>query len=169
MNEKLRKTILAAVFAALICAATLLIRIPTITKGYVNPGDGFVILAGWICGGPWGFTAAALGSALADIIAGYTVFAPATFIIKGCMALIAVAGVRVFANHTNVGRIAGAITAELFMAAGYCVFETIFITGSFEAALIGVPENLIQGFVGVLCSVTVMTALEKTRGLNRKY
>ena len=46
MNEKLRKTILAAVFAALICAATLLIRIPTITKGYVNPGDGFVILFG---------------------------------------------------------------------------------------------------------------------------
>ena len=169
MNERLRKIVLAAVFAALICAATLLIRIPTITKGYVNPGDGFVILAGWICGGPWGFAAAAIGSALADIIAGYTVFAPATFIIKGCMALIAVAGVSLFANHTNVGRIAGAITAELFMAAGYFVFEMLFITGSFEAAILGVPENLIQGFVGVLCSFTVMTALEKTKVLRHKF
>ena len=141
------------------------VTVGEITKGYVNPGDGFVILAGWICGGPWGFAAAAIGSALADIIAGYALWAPATFLIKGAMALIAASALHLFIEHPTVSRLIGAISAELFMAAGYCAFEWIFITGSFESAVIGVPENLIQGFVGVLLSITVITALEKTKVL----
>ena len=46
MDTRLKKIVTAAVFAALACAATMLIQIPTLTKGYVNLGDGIVILAG---------------------------------------------------------------------------------------------------------------------------
>ncbi len=163
MNEKVRRTVIAAMFAALICVATLLIQIPTVTKGYVNLGDCFVLIAGWICGANWGFAAAAIGSALADVIAGYAIFAPATFLIKGIMALIAVFAAKAFASHAAVGRIFSAVCAELFMAFGYFVFEWIFITGNIVSAAVGIPENLIQGGVGVLAAVAIMTALERTR------
>ena len=166
MNEKLRKTVLAAVFAALTCVATLLIQIPTLTKGYVNLGDCFVILAGWICGAYWGAAAAGIGSALADIISGYAVYAPATFVIKAIMAVTAALVLYALRSRPFAGRLAGAISAELFMALGYFAFEWVFITGSFEASVIGIPENLVQGAVGVLASVSVMTALEKTRALS---
>ena len=165
MNENLRKTITAAVFAALICAATMLIQIPTLTRGYVNLGDCFVMIAGWVCGGAWGFAAAGLGSALADIIAGYAVFAPGTFAVKGIMALIAALVAAAFRHRAFLGRAVSAVAAEIFMAFGYFAYEWLFIVGSPEGALIGIPENLIQGAVGVLSAVTVMTALERTKAL----
>lgn len=54
-------------FAALSCAATMVIQIP-IATGYLNFGDGLCLLAGWILGPWYGFAAAGLGSALADLL-----------------------------------------------------------------------------------------------------
>ena len=55
-------------FAALSCAATMVIQIP-IATGYLNFGDSLCLLAGWILGPWYGFAAAGLGSALADLLA----------------------------------------------------------------------------------------------------
>ena len=52
MNNNLKKLILAALFAALSCVATMSIRIPTPgTGGYIHPGDAIVILSGVTCMG----------------------------------------------------------------------------------------------------------------------
>ena len=165
MNENLRKIITAAVFAALACAATMLIQIPTITKGYVNLGDCVVLIAGWVCGAQWGFAAAGIGSALADIISGYALFAPGTFAIKGLMAVLAAVIAAAFKHRVFLGRAVSAAVAELFMVFGYFAYEWLFIVGSPEAAVIGIPENLIQGAVGLLSAAAVMTALERTKAL----
>ena len=67
MNNNLKKLILAALFAALSCVATMSIRIPTPgTGGYIHPGDAIVILSGVILGPVWGFFAGGIGSALSD-------------------------------------------------------------------------------------------------------
>ena len=74
MNNNLKKLILAALFAALSCVATMSIRIPTPgTGGYIHPGDAIVILSGVILGPVWGFFAGGIGSALSDLIGGYFV------------------------------------------------------------------------------------------------
>ena len=62
-------------FAALSCAATMVIQIP-IATGYLNFGDGLCLLAGWILGPWYGFAA---GSALAVLLA-----AAMTFALTGC-------------------------------------------------------------------------------------
>ena len=89
MNTKTKKIVIAALFAALTCVATMIIKIPSPLKGYINLGDCMVLLAGWMLSPFYGFLAAGLGSALADVFSGYFTYAPATFIIKGLMALIA--------------------------------------------------------------------------------
>ena len=90
MNNNLKKLILAALFAALSCVATMSIRIPTPgTGGYIHPGDAIVILSGVILGPVWGFLAGGIGSALSDLIGGYFVYVPITFMIKGLVALAA--------------------------------------------------------------------------------
>ena len=44
MNEKkIRKLVLAALLAALVCVATMVVQIPSPMQGYVNLGD----CAGW--------------------------------------------------------------------------------------------------------------------------
>lgn len=88
MNNNLKKLILAALFAALSCVATMSIRIPTPgTSGYIHPGDAIVILSGVILGPVWGFLAGGIGFALSDLIGGYFIYVPITFVIKGLVAL----------------------------------------------------------------------------------
>lgn len=89
-NNNLKRLVLAALFAALACVATMSIRIPTPgTNGYIHPGDAIVILSGVILGPVWGFLAGGIGSALSDLIGGYFMYVPVTFVIKGLIALIA--------------------------------------------------------------------------------
>ena len=45
-NASLRKIIFAALMAALTTVATMIIRIPTPTQGYIHLGDGMVLLCG---------------------------------------------------------------------------------------------------------------------------
>ena len=88
MNSNLKKIIMTALFAALACVATMSIRIPTPgTGGYIHPGDAIVILAGIILGPVYGMLAGGIGSALSDLIGGYFVYVPITFVIKGLIAL----------------------------------------------------------------------------------
>ena len=89
MKSNTQKLVLSAMFAALICVVTMIIKVPSPLKGYLNLGDCVVLLAGWMLSPGYGFLAAGIGSALADLFSGYVVYAPATFIIKGCMAVTA--------------------------------------------------------------------------------
>lgn len=71
LNSNLKKLVLAAMFAALSCVATMVIQIPSPMSGYVNLGDCFVLLGGVVLGPVWGFLAGGVGSMLADVILGY--------------------------------------------------------------------------------------------------
>ena len=66
-DKKIRKLVISALMAALVCVATMVIRIPTPTNGYVNLGDCFVLLSGWLLGPWWGGAAAGIGSMLTDL------------------------------------------------------------------------------------------------------
>ncbi|MBR4554701.1 MAG: ECF transporter S component [Ruminococcus sp.] len=146
-----QKLVFAGLLAAMTAVATLLIVIPTPTKGYINLGDCFVNIGAWLMGPVYGTAAAATGSAMADLIAGYGIYAPATFVIKGLMALASYA---VFSGLKNSGRkklspILAALIAEIVMVAGYAIYESI-LYGSFATALTGVPSNAIQGIGNIV-------------------
>ena len=153
-NEKIMLLVLAGLFAAIITVSTMMIRIPTPTKGYINLGDCFVNIAGWLLGPLYGGAAAGIGSSLSDLFAGYTVYVIPTFIIKALMAVTAFAVFKALSKKlpTLVGRIISAITAELVMVAGYAVYES-FLYGSAATALTGVAGNIVQGIGGVLFGV----------------
>ena len=73
-SKKVLNLVLAALFAALICVATMVFTIPLPGRGYLNTGDCFVILAGCLMGPVFGPAASAVGSALADVILGFAVY-----------------------------------------------------------------------------------------------
>nr|MBQ4319945.1 ECF transporter S component [Clostridia bacterium] len=123
MNTGTKKIVMAALMAALACAATMVIKIPSPLKGYLNLGDCIVLVAGWILSPAYGFLAAGLGSALADVFSGYVTYAPATFVIKGLMAPVAFYGFKLlsrkFGNY--VSEIISGAAAETVMILGYFV------------------------------------------------
>lgn len=160
-NDKTRKLVLAALFAALCCVATMLIKIPSPLKGYLNLGDCAVLVSGWTLGGVYGFLAAAIGSALADVFSGYVFYAPATFVIKGLVALVAyLLYKKLKLKNDTVSKLLSALGAEIVMAVGYYVFEG-FMYG-FGEALINVPSNLIQGAAGIVLGIILERILDKT-------
>ncbi|MCI6807067.1 MAG: ECF transporter S component [Clostridiales bacterium] len=155
-------------FAALSCAATMVIQIP-IATGYLNFGDGLCLLAGWILGPWYGFAAAGLGSALADLLAGYGAYVPATFVIKGLVALIAALLLRLVrkAGMPAVWQLAlSALPAEAAMVLGYFSFETL-VLGETAAAAAAVPNNLLQAAAGIVLAVLLEQAVCRVPGLMR--
>lgn len=68
-DMKLRKLVLAALFAALCTVMTMVIQVPSPMQGYVNLGDCAVLLSAWVLGPWYGGAAAGLGSMLATCCA----------------------------------------------------------------------------------------------------
>lgn len=153
-NDKIILLVLAGLFAAIITVSTMMIRIPTPTKGYINLGDCFVNIAGWLLGPLYGGAAAGIGSGLSDLFAGYTVYVIPTLIIKGFMAVTAFALYKALSKKAPslVGRILSAVAAELVMIVGYAIYEA-FLYGSVATALTGVAGNVVQGIGGVAFGV----------------
>lgn len=163
MHSKAKKMVLTALMASMVCVVTMLVQIPSPLKGYVNIGDCIVLLCGWILSPAYGFVAAGLGSALADLFSGYITYAPATFIIKGCMALIAFACVKFLPQKMGKfpKQLIGGVCAELWMGAGYFLFEGILY--GFVPSLVNIPANLIQGAAGLLVGLLLIKLLERLK------
>ena len=163
MNAKTKQLATASLIAALVCVATMVIKIPSPLKGYINLGDCVVLLSGWMLSPEYAFLAAGIGSALADLFSGYLVYAPATFIIKGLMALIALYGFKLLNKKFGniVCRISSGIVAEIIMVLGYYVFEG-FMYG-FGPSAVNIPANSIQGVAGIIIGVMLIKIFEKSK------
>lgn len=161
MNAKTKNMVMAALFAALVCVATMIIKIPSPLKGYINLGDCIVLLSGWMLPPAYGFLAAGIGSALADLFSGYVVYAPATFIIKSLMAFIAFYGFKLLNKKipNTLSRVVAGLTAELFMILGYFVFEGILY--GFGPSLVNIPANAVQGVAGLVIGIVLIKIFEK--------
>ncbi|MBQ7827462.1 MAG: ECF transporter S component [Clostridia bacterium] len=163
MNAKIKKTVMASLLAALCCIATMIIKVPSPLNGYLNLGDSVVLLCGWMLSPLYGFLAAGLGSALADLFSGYVAYAPATFVIKGLMAVTAYLVLRFMKNRMGSvpSRVIGGIAVEVLMVAGYFVFEG-FMYG-FGASAVNIPANGVQGVAGLVLGVILAGITEKSR------
>lgn len=162
MKTNTKRMVLTALLAALTCVATLIIRIPSPLHGYINLGDCIVLVSGWLLGPVYGLLAAGIGSALADVFAGYFIYAPATFAIKGLMALAAYFIFKALSNTkiSKAGYIISGIAAELIMIGGYFIFEG-FLYG-FGAVLVNIPPNAVQGVAGVIVGTLLIAVINKT-------
>ena len=165
--QKLNKLVSSALFTAIICVATYIVQIPMpATGGFINLGDCFVLAAGMLLGAGYGAIAAGLGSALADMLAGYMQYAPATFVIKALMAVVAFCLYSVLNKAFNdkkqiISKSISVIAAEAVMVIGYFVYEAT-ILGYGLAAAGSILGNISQGAVGAVAAVVLVTSLEKT-------
>ena len=155
--SKTKLMVLTALFAAMTCVATLSLHIPTPgTGGYIHPGDALVVLSGILLGPIYGGLAAGLGSCLSDLLAGYMIYVPITFIVKAVIAIVCY-----FVYHKLLAKVSSVIVkgiitgcfSTFLVAAGYCFFE-YFIYGA--GAFASIPANLIQGVSGLVISTLLL-------------
>ncbi len=167
-----KRLTLTALFTALCLVSTLVITIP-LPYGYLNFGDVFVLLSGWLLGPIYGTIAAGVGCALADTISGFAVYALPTLFIKSGVAALAWCIVALIKNKRNAisfeifRRTLAAIIAELWMVLGYFLFESVLygVAGG-ALALLG------NGMQGVCCgvgAVLILALLTKSKAVQKVF
>ena len=156
-----KKLALGGMLSAVILVMTIGMHLPVpATGGYVHLGDGFIFLTAAVLG-PYAALAAGIGSALADLLGGYFIYIPATFIIKAAMGLIAG---KFAAQSSSIKRIIVFAIAEAVMVVGYFAFEWLLYGGA--AALGAVLPNLVQGAFGVILGL-ILTEISSRMFANK--
>ena len=159
INEKNKKNLRKIAYAGVLAALTFVgteLHIPT-AIGHINLGDLVILVSAYILG-PFAFIPAAIGSTLADLLAGYPQYAIATFLIKGIMGFVA--GLllkRDKDGKVSLGRkLSASFVAEVIMIAGYFAFESLPFMYGVAAALGSVIPNGIQASAAIVGAVPLM-------------
>ena len=158
-QRKTQKMAFAALFGALTFAATW-ISFPSPFGGNVNLGDCILLVSAWLPLEPWSIFAAAIGATFTDLCAGYAIYAPATFVIKCLMVVVAVLIKRGLPKIPTAWRaLLSGVAAELVMVTGYFTYE-IFLYGV-GAALLNIPFNLAQGGIAIAAATVLLFVLSR--------
>ncbi|HSL93329.1 MAG TPA: ECF transporter S component, partial [Bacillota bacterium] len=159
-----KQMVYLALMTALVAVATMVISIPVAaTGGYVNFGDTLIFVSALIFGPLTGMLAGGLGSAMADVLGAYGVWAPFTLVVKGLEGLICG---YVFLKLSEAGWsrekavLASMVLAAGWMVIGYLISGTI-IVGSLSVAAVEVPANVVQGGVSVAVAAILVRPLQK--------
>ena len=146
---------MSALWAAIIFLAIFIIKIPA-ANGYVNIGDAVIYTCGILLPPPFAMGAAAIGGFLADVVSGYAIYAPFTFIIKPILLLwflpfrkARVKWVRYWLPATF---------ASISGAALY--FLTDWVLFGFGGAMASIPGNLVQGAFSIALYTATAFVLE---------
>ena len=167
--QRTRMVVMAAAFAALACVATMVVKVPSPTGGYMNLGDTVVLLGGYLLGPAWGALAGSIGPALADVLLGSPIYAPATLVIKAGMAALAAACHQAFGKGRGpLGLAACGIVGELPMVVGYWLYDALLL-GSAAGAAAGIPSNLVQAAFGIAASTLLAAALGRSAYVRREF
>lgn len=151
----------SSIMAALVCVATLFFIVPIpATQGYFNVGDAMIVIAAIVFGPMVGAVAGGVGAALADILAGYSYFAPFTLVIKGVEgAIIGIIYTKMKSGFIMKLVIAW-IVGGLEMVVGYFITEYLFL-GYGNAAFVEIPFNITQMLVAGIVGIPLALALQR--------
>lgn len=151
-----------AMYTAIIFLLTYFVSVPTGLFGNVNLGDCAVLLSGIILGLPGGFLASAIGASLADLLGPYAVYAPATFIIKGCMSLACYIPCKMLKKQGStsdfISFIISGCIAIVVLVFGYFLYELALY--GLSVAVTNIVFNLIQGFVNLALATVLLNPVK---------
>lgn len=157
-----KRITITALFTAVIFVTTSFIKFP-ITLGYVHVGDVFILLGSYMLPLPFAILSASIGSMLADLLAGYVIYMPITFVAKGLMALVA--SLLFYKKASLLRYVIGALVSSLVMVVCYFVFEG-FVYG-WGMAVANLPMQFIQPAIAVSIAGIMIFAFKKVPYVNR--
>ncbi|HHV61674.1 MAG TPA: ECF transporter S component [Firmicutes bacterium] len=173
-GDSTRRLALSALMLAMVVVATM-IRVPAPTyRLYFNLGEVVVYTAALLFGRRTGAVIAGVGSALSDLLLGYPIWAPFTFVIKGAEGYVVgavasqastgiEAGGRAGSGSSRRDLMAVALGAPI-MIAGYAI--SAWILYGLAAVPVELGGDIIQCFVGALVAIPLVRMLRRTVRVN---
>lgn len=166
-GSRTHELVICSLLTSLVFIATrfLNIRLPiSVNGGLIHLGNTMLFMSAIVFGKNKGAIAGAFGMGLFDILSGWVLWAPFTFIIRGLMGYIT--GSIAYRNNRNgeslLYNLMGILAASIFMIAGYYITEVI-LYGNLLAPITSIPGNVIQLLVGAVVAVPLSAALKRTK------
>lgn len=162
-RDPVRLLVQCGLFTALVTVGTLISFPIAGGHGFINLGDAVIHTAAFIFGGWHCAAIAALGSALADVILGYSLYVPGTLIIKTLMALAGGVLLRRMNGRQWLIPVSLSISG-LIVPVGYLLYELMLSAfGAWDSnmAIIDLPWNLIQYAAGVVIGSAAVFMIKK--------
>lgn len=152
-------------FIALTLTFTFLVnvRLPIAANGgLIHLGNVPLFIGAILFGKRTGALAGAIGMGLFDLLSGWTIWAPFTFVIVGCMGYV-------IGSITSKRKGMKWVILSLFLAglikvAGYYLAERI-LYGNWIAPLSSIPGNMIQIGVAVVIALPILPVLSEYIGI----
>ncbi|WP_286976080.1 ECF transporter S component [Acetomicrobium sp. UBA5826] len=145
-----KEVALGALFAAIVAVATI-IHIPMPGyRIYFNFGEGVIYCVAMLMGAKYGAICGGIGGALADIVLGYPLWAPFTFVIKGIEGFVV--------GRMRENRKKAVIAGACVMIAGYTLVAGILY--GWKVAPIEFLTDLAQTGVGAIIALVILPYIE---------
>jgi len=169
--SKTREIVLCGLLTGMVFVATrfINIRLPlSINGGLIHMGNTMLFMIALVFGKKRGAIAGAFGMGLFDVLSGWFLWAPFTFVIRGAMGYIVGA-----AAEGKVGKkrlihtLLGILLASGIMIGGYYVTEGI-LYGNWISPMTSIPGNVIQLIIGTALGLPLAEALKKTKVIDFK-
>jgi uncharacterized membrane protein len=165
-TTKTKALVINALFIAITLVVTMFIniRLPIMGNGgLIHLGNVPLFIAALLYGKKTGAIAGAFGMGLFDLISGWALWAPFTFIIVGAMGFLAglisekVPGKRVFVNTLAVA------VALIIKIVGY-YFTEVILYGNWIQPFGSIPGNVMQVVIAGIIVVPLAGRLKKRAG-----
>jgi uncharacterized membrane protein len=147
-----------AILAAVTTVLTRVVQIPTPARGYINLGDVVIVFTAITLGPLSAMFAGGLGTALADLLSPFAIWAPISLVVHGLQGLLVGLIARARPGNLVLTIVAGVVGIAV-MTAGYLAGGSL--VAGFGASLADIPGNLVQGAVGVLLGIVVAAAVSR--------
>lgn len=157
---KVKSLTQTAMFAAIIFVATAFLpRLALGAGGYLHIGDAFIYLSACFLPLPYAIAAAAIGGSLADLLSGYAIWVPFTFIIKALLVIAFTNKTPTLLSKRNLWACVIALPITTF---GY-YFAGAVIAGNFVSPKIDLLPNFIQAAGSAIIFAAIAAAFDRIK------
>lgn len=161
-NEKFttRDLVETSLLISLVFIATkfINIRLPiSINGGLIHLGNTMLFISAIGFGKKKGAISGAFGMALFDLVSGWTMWAPFTFIVRGIMGYIigSISWSNGKCGNNTATNIFAVIISGIWMLVGYYITEVI-LYGNLVAPLTSIPGNITQVIIGLIIGLPIV-------------
>lgn len=162
MKNNTYKLTITSISIALVLVATAFIniRLPLMGNGgLVHLGNVPLFIVALLFGRKVGFLAGGIGMGLFDLLSGWTIWAPFTFIIVGLMGYtVGIIGEKVKNTSLPLYTVA-MFLALIIKIIGYYIAEVI-LYGNFYVPVGSIPGNFLQVIVAMIIVLPIITPLK---------
>jgi uncharacterized membrane protein len=157
--------ILTAMLISLVFVSTLVlnIKLPIAANGgLVHLGTAMLFIASILFGPKIGALAGAIGMGLFDLVSGWTLWAPFTFVARGLQGYLVGKIAWSFGRKGNsiAFNLIATISSIPVMLGIYYICERV-LYGSWIIPLASIPGNIVQNVVGIIIAIPVSALLRK--------